>query len=399
MGAGRGLLRSGLVVSEIALSFVPLIGAGLLMKAFLKLQSTPTGIRSENLLTFRVSPPLKRFTSAPLYESFYQPVLDRLRQVPGVRSAGAISLLPLQDWGWNGEFEIEGRPPEAPGRQPFTEWRFITPGYVSSMGIALRNGRDVSETDTGKSPPVALVNETLARQYFPQEDPIGKHIRSGPGDWLTIVGVVGDVRQSGIDKPARAETYLPLSQSPELAKNYTEMAIVIAAETEPTALTSAARRAVMAVLPDQPIFGVTTMEKVISEMLSSHRLNLALIGLFALIAMTLACAGVYGVLSYVVAQRTREFGVRMALDASTADVLRGVMNDSAVLAGIGVVVGTVGALVLARVLQGLLFDVKTYDPAVYGIVAALMLTIIAAASLVPARRATKVDPMVALRWE
>ncbi len=399
VGAVRGWFRSSLVVAEIALSCVLLIAAGLLMKAFLRLQSTPSGLNAQSVLTFRVAPPQKKFSTVPLYEGFFKQTLERIREIPGVRAAGAIQLLPIQSWGWNGDFGIEGRPPDAPGREPFAEYRFITPGYFQAMGIPIVRGRDI--TDSDKSPKgnqVVLVNESLAKLYFPGQDAIGKHI-GDPEDWATIVGVVGDVKQSGLDQPVHAEMYIPLAEVPDFGKAWTEMAVVVEAGMEPTALTSAVRAAVRSVAPDQPIFGVKTMEKVISDSLSSQRLYLVLIGLFAAIAVTLACAGVYGVLSYLVAQRTREFGVRMALGAASRDVMRSVLKDSALLGGAGVAVGLAGAFGVSRVLQQFLYEVKPRDPIVYAIVAAVILAVVVAASLVPARRAMKVDPMVALRWE
>jgi len=399
VGSVRGWFRSSLVVAEITLSCVLLIAAGLLMKAFLRLQSTPSGLKPQSVLTFRVAPPQKKFSTVPLYEGFYKSALERIREIPGVRAAGAIQLLPIQSWGWNGEFSIEGRPPDAPGREPFAEYRFITPGYFQAMGVPIARGRDITDADNSpKGNQVVLVNESLAKLYFPGQEAIGKRI-GDPPDFAAIVGVVGDVKQTGLDQPVHAEMYIPLAEVPDFGKAWTEMAVVVGADMEPTALTSAVRAAVRAVAPDQPIFGVKTMERVISDSLSSQRLYLVLIALFAGIAVTLACAGVYGVLSYLVAQRTREFGVRMALGAGSRDVVRSVLAESVVLGGIGVAVGIAGAFAVSRALQQFLYEVKPRDPLVYGIVAAIILAVVVMASLVPARRAMKVDPMVALRWE
>jgi predicted permease len=368
------------------------------MKAFLRLQSTPTGIDTHSVLTFHVSPSKKQFETKPLYEGFYKPILDRVHELPGVRAAGAIQLLPIATWGWNGGFLIEGRPPDPPGKGPHTEWRFITPGYFHAFKIPIVRGRDIDDRDNNDAQQVVIVNETLAKRYFGTAESIGQRIGESR-EWKTIVGVVKDVRQCGLDRPPQAETYMPLAQAPDLATTWTEMAVVVSADVDPASLTSAVRAAVNSVAPGQPIFGVRTMEQVVSQSLSNRRLYLVLIGVFASVAVALACAGVYGVLSYLVAQRTREFGVRMALGASAGDVVRSILKDSAILAGIGVAIGVAGALAVSRALQQMLFEVKPTDPAVYGAVAAMILVVVVAASLVPACRAMRVDPMVALRWE
>ena len=384
MSRGRGRLRDGLVVAEIALAFVLLIGAGLLLRTFVRLQTTPTGLVAENVLTLHVS----GHTTASRYHELEQ----QITQIPGVVAAGFIQFLPLQDWNWTSHFTIDGRPPETPAGQPVAELRYVTPGYFRAMGIPLRKGRGLTDHDTSDAPPVILINEALARRFFPNEDPIGRHTDRG-----TIAGVVGDVRQIGLGHAPAPEIYYPVAQN--VAQTDSGLSLVVSAKLPPEKLVSAVRAAIHQVEPTQVVFNIKTMKRVIADSLSDVYLYLWLIGLFAALALVLAMAGIYGVVSYTASQRTHEMGIRVALGAAAADLFRMVLRRTLVLAGAGVMLGIAGALAVTRVLAKFLFDVKPTDPATFAAVAVLLGCVAILAGLIPARRASRVDAMEALRYE
>ena len=380
--ARRGVsstLRDTLVVAEIALAFILLAGAGLLVQTFLNLQRTSPGLNAENVLTQHVVLSGARESMA---------IEDRVTRIPGVRAAGLISLLPLQDSNWAGGFHIPGRPEifEA-------ELRYVSPGYFRAMGIPLRRGREFSARDDSTTPLVILVNETLARLYFPHEDPVGIHLDRG-----NIIGVVGDVRQSSLRIPARPEIYYAVSQ------NFAQIGrlgstLVVRSAAPAASVSGAIRQAIHEVNPGQALFRIESMPEVIDDTLATPRLYAWLLGLFAAMGTLLAVAGIYGVIAYLVALRNREFGIRMALGADAVGIARFVMARGASLAALGLVLGAGGAFALTRVLRSTLYGVGATDPATYVSVAVLLGIFALAACLVPACRAARVAPAVALRCE
>jgi predicted permease len=392
LGGARDHLRQGLVVAEIALAFVLLTGAGLLMRAFYEVSSTQIGIRTGNVLTFRVQLAGDRYETGESRLRFYDQLLEKIRALPGVRSAGTITRLPIQSWGTNGTFQIEGRPDSDVGSAPFAELRVVGTGYFQTLGIPLLRGRELRQNDSG----VLLINNTLAQKYFPNEDPIGRRILRG--DAATIVGVVGDVRQTGLEGKPLAELYYN-----DHDKNYMgwtrSMSVVVSALVASETLTQAVRKMVQEVDPGQPIFAVRSYERIVSDSLANRRLYLVLLGIFAGLALLLAMAGVYGVMSYVVALRSREFGLRVALGAEPGKLLRGILGEGLLTGVIGLAIGVAGALALTRFLQNLLYGVKPTDPLTFALAALAMLVVTVCACLAPAARAMRVDPMTALRDE
>jgi predicted permease len=372
-------LRDALVVVEVALAFVLLVGAGLLLRTFLNLQHAKPGLNAENVLTMHVVLSGARESMA---------IEERVAQIPGVRAAGLISLLPLQDSGWNAGFTIIGHP----GIHE-TELRYVTPGYFRAMGIPLRSGREFSARDNTAAAGVILINEALARRYFPNEDPVGRRVDRG-----TIIGVVGDVRQAALSVAAKPEIYYAVAQNFGQIRRLGST-LVVSGNGPPEPLVGAIRAAIWEVNPGQALFRVTTMQGVIEESLANPRFYAWLVGLFAAMGTLLALAGIYGVIAYLVTLRTREFGIRMALGADTGRMLRLVMSRGAWLTALGLAIGIGGAAGLTRVLRGVLYGVAATDSVTFGAVAALLGAVALAGCLAPARRAARVDPSVALRCE
>jgi putative ABC transport system permease protein len=373
------ILRDTLVVVEVALAFVLLAGAGLLLRTFLNLQRTNPGLNAENALTLHIVVSGASESAA---------IEERVAQIPGVRAAGLISLLPLQNSGWSGFFTIPGRPGLLK-----SELRYVTPGYFRAMGIPLRRGREFSPRDGPGSQRVILVNEALARQFFPDEDPVGRSTDRG-----TIIGVVGDVRQETLRVPATPEIYNPVAQNFAQIRSHGST-LVVRGSRPPKALVGAIRAAVREVSPGQALFRAATMQQVVEESLANPRLYMWLLGLFAGMGTLLAVAGIYGVIAYLVALRTREFGIRIALGADTGRVLRLVMNRGALLITLGLALGIGGAATLTKVLRGMLYGVAATDLETFGVMAAALAAVALTACLAPARRAALVDPAVALRSE
>lgn len=401
-GAGGGVrairVRNLLVVSEIALSLVLLVGAGLLIRSFIHLQQFELGFNPENLVTMRVQLPGSKYREQKQVSAFFQQLFERMQAVPGVQSVGAISSVFLDDTPNSTNFSIEGRPVPVGAESIEVPLDAVTNSYFKVMGIPLLEGREFDEHDVPTSPPVAIINQTFARRFFPDESPIGKrYVYGGPGPdnkWITIVGVVGDMRRTGFDRPVRPETFLPQGQNPDSG-----LTIVARTKGDPASFAGALRNEVWAIDKDQSVYDIKTMHQVLSEMLSQRRFNMLLFGIFAAVALTLAAVGIYGVMSYAVAERTHEIGLRMALGAQTSDVLNLIVRQGMLLAVTGLFVGLVASFALTRLMSSLLYGVSATDPLTFIAIPVVLTGVALGACLVPARRAIKVDPMIALRYE
>ncbi|MEN3334543.1 MAG: hypothetical protein V7641_3908 [Blastocatellia bacterium] len=400
-GGVRGRrIRSLLVVSEIALSLVLLVGAGLLIKSFIHLQKFDLGFNPNNLLTMRVQLPGTKYREPAQVANFYQQVIQRMENVPGVQSVGAISDIFLSDTPNSTNFTIEGRPLTTGADSIEVPLDAVTTDYFKVMGIPLLKGRVFDERDRIGSLPVAIINDTFAKRFFADEDPLGKRYCYGQPDdnnqtrWLTIVGVVGDMRRTGFDKDVRPETFLAQDQDPDNG-----LTIVARTAGDPASFASALRSEVWAVDKDQSVFNIKTMDATLADMTAQRRFNMLLLGIFAAVALILAAVGIYGVMSYSVTQRLHELGIRIALGASSGDVLRLVVGQAMGLALIGIGAGLVAAFFLTNLMASLLYGVSATDPATFLLISSLLTGVSLIASFVPARRAMKVDPMVALRYE
>jgi putative ABC transport system permease protein len=401
-GAGAGTqqrtwLRGLLVVFEVAAALILLIGAGLLIKSFARLQQTDTGLKAENVLTMGLTLPAAKYATPQAINAFHRRLLERVSTLPGVSAAGLISKLPLQEYGYNGGVSIEGQPPPPPGRQNFVEFRAVSADYFRTFGIPLIAGRFVDEHDQESAAPVVVVNQTFVKQLLNDQDALGKFVKLDSTKYQ-IVGVVADVRQSGLLQPARPEMFWPYPQVPYKDLR-SSVSLVVRAAAEPTALAAAIRREVLAIDPGQPVHNVKTMEEVIADSVADRRLNMLLLGVFAAVALVLALIGVYSVMSYQVAQHTREIGIRIALGAQTRDVLKLVLAQGMLLTAAGVAIGVGGAFSLTRLMENLLYGVKATDALIFSAVPLLLVLIALLACCIPARRAARVDPLIALRYE
>ncbi len=400
-GSEMRRFRSALVVTQIALSLMLLIGAGLFMRAFVTLQSTETGLVTDKVLTARLAVPNHYTRDDTEMEKVLRPVLERVRSIPGVRQAGVVSLLPIEETGAQASFWVDGRPWPKAGTEPFAEIRTVIPGYFTAMGVPLKAGRDVQERDDSMSVSKVIVNETLARTYFPGENPIGRRLLQGSEnqhfEW-EIVGVSGDVRQSGLAEVPRVEIYTSYADMrATFARG--DVALVVKTSVPEGSIVPDLRLALKEIASDVALMDVRPMDEVIERSLASRKLILILFGTFAGIAVVLAASGLYGVIYYLVTQRTREIGIRVALGADRFRVVRLVLEQGAVLALGGILVGLLGAVMLSRLLANLLYGVSTHDPLTFVTVPIGLGTVALLASLVPAWRAARVDPVIALRAE
>lgn len=399
LGGGQQRLRSMFVIGELAIALILLVGAGLLVKTFWKLRSVDPGFKSDHLLTMRVELPEADYQEVEPQTRFRKQTLAAINTLPGV-TAAMVSELPLSGDSLNHDFVIEGRPPIAPGDEPSLETRSIIGDYFHTMQIPLRSGRDFGPQDfEDKAPMVGIANEALVRQYFRNEDPLGKRVRfvrNPQIEWITIVGVVGDVKHFGLDLPEQPGLYSPYPQA-NAWKRW--MTIVARTQSDPASMSAAIKQQIWKVDSRLPVTRVETMEEVSAASFAARRFNMLLLTIFSALALVLAAVGVYGVMSYAVTQRTQEIGVRMALGAQMGDVVKLVLRGGLGLAFAGVILGLGGAFALTRLMRSLLFAVEPTDFATFAVVTACLLVTALLACYLPARRATKVDPLVALRYE
>jgi predicted permease len=398
-GSGAAGLRRTLVVAELAISLVLLIGAGLLAKSFLKLANTELGFPADHLLTFAVNLKGARYASGEGQVQYYDEALQRLARLPMVRSAAVATDVPLGNGIFSRmAFQVYGRPPLPMAQQPTADITYISAGFFSVLGIPLRNGRMFDPQDSPASPNGIIVNEALARSVFAGEDPIGRRLVTGPGSGqLTIVGVVGNVRASELGEPPRPMIYRCICQGGN--RFLSRMKFILRTTGDPRNAIRDAEGQVYAVDRKQPVFEIKTMDQRLSDALAPQRFDLLLIGAFAAIAIMLAAAGVYGVMSYLVTRRTREMGIRIAMGAKPADVAALLIKESAVLAVVAVLIGLAGAWALTRYAKSLLYGISALDATTFAITPIVLAIIVIAASLGPAARASRIDPIRALREE
>jgi len=397
--AARLRARSLLVVSEIALALVLLIGAGLLIKSLWRLQTVDPGFNPEGLVTMRVELPEARYREIPKQTQFRERVLESINAIPGAQ-ASMISELPMSGENLMHNFVIDGRTPLAPGTEPELETRTVAGDYFRTMGIPLIAGRDFGPQDRDGAPMVGVVNQSFVREYFPNEDPIGGRIawaRGNPRKWMTIIGVVGDIKHYGFGLPELPAFYTSYMQLDQPWKRW--MYVAVKSDRNAGALIGEVKSQIWKVDKAIPVTKLRSMAEVMAASLGAQRFNMTLMGIFAAVALVLAAVGIYGVVSYSVTQRTHEIGIRMALGAGSGDVLKIVLRQGLMLAGLGVGIGLGAALAVTRVMSTLLYGVSTTDPIVFGAISIVLAGVALGATFIPARRAAKVDPMIALRYE
>ncbi|HEX8362677.1 MAG TPA: ABC transporter permease [Longimicrobium sp.] len=387
--------RRVLVVTQVALALMLLTGAGLLIRSFARIQQVDPGFDSRGVVTMNLALPEAKYTSDTARIAFFDALLPRLAALPGVQAAGAASSVPLTG-GWNRSFDVEGITVPEGEVGPYGNFRTIYPGFFAALRIPLIRGRAFTDADREGAPRVAIVDQAMAKAYWPGQDAVGKRISLDGTDespnWVEVVGVVGHTRQDGIDSEGRAQLYVPYRQMAIPA-----LTLALRGTGDPTQLVSSVRAAVREVDPQQPISRVRTMDEIVNRNLGPRRFATALLGLFAAIALALAAVGIYGVMSFDVARRSQEIGVRMALGAEASGVLRLVLGQGLRLTAVGVVIGVIGSLLLTRLINGLLFGVGAMDPVTMVSVVVILVGVAVLASLIPARRATRVDPIVAMR--
>ncbi|HEY3241940.1 MAG TPA: ABC transporter permease [Phycisphaerae bacterium] len=394
--AAHSRLRNGLAVAQISIAIVLLIGAGLMAKSLRALTHVAPGFRSDSILTARLSLPPSRYPDNRRIAAFERELLGTLTRKPGVQSAGLATYLPLSglDNGWS--FVIEGRPPLPVGTYNMAKYRPASAGYFETIGIPLLRGRSFTPADTADSPWVTVINDSMAREYWGGQDPIGRRLQFAAETWRTVIGVVGDVRHEGLDGETKPEMYVPIEQAPNTESSPT---IVIRTALDTGAAAAELREAVAAIDRAMPVDRIQTMEQLVSGSVAQPRFRTVILAAFSMLALVMASIGIYGVMSYLVIQRTREFGIRVSMGATRADVLRLVLGRAAALIGVGTCVGLAGSVGLVRLIAKLLFGTAPLDPLTFAAAPALLAAVALAASYLPAWRAARVDPIVALRYE
>jgi putative ABC transport system permease protein len=395
-GLRRNRLRNTFVVAEIALALVLLVGAGLLIKSFIRLQSVDPGFNSRNVLTMELALPVLKYPRGKPVIDFYAELQRRIKTIPGVKYAALTSILPLSGTNSDSSFHIEGFDEKQSGVYPDEEIRTVTPDYFRVLETPLLKGRSFTEADTADAPGVVVINQAMAKKYWPNEEALGKRINFNDSDpqkikWVTVVGIVTNIRHRGLDVEPKPEYYLAHAQ-----RAYREMILAVRGEQDPRALTSLIRREIQAMDPDQPLANIQTLEKITAESIAPRRLSVTLLGVFAAVALVLASVGIYGVMSFLVVQRTHEIGVRMALGAQRSDVLRLVVGHGMKLVLLGSVLGLVMALISTRALSAMLYRVGAFDLTTFAGVTIALALVALLASYIPALRATRADPMIAL---
>jgi putative ABC transport system permease protein len=393
---GSGL-RNLLVVSEVAVALLLLVGAGLMTQSFFRLQQVNPGFDATNVLSMRIALPTQKYRRQQV-NTFYDQLIERVRNLPGVKSAGGIDPLPLSNSNVMTTFLVEGAPAVALADRPDVGQRVVTPGYFQTMSIPVLKGRSFTEQDRDNTPGVIVVNEALASRYWPNQDAIGKRLgfEEDPGKqvWREIVGVVGNVKHKALETEAMPEVYFPYQQLPGNFMN-----LVVQTASDPASMIPAIRSQVSRIDKDQPVSDVMTMEQRLAKSVASSRFVMLLLSSFSVLALGLAAVGIYGVMAYLVAQRTQEIGVRMALGAQRHDVLKLVVGKGMALAIVGTAIGLIASFALTRLMRSLLFEVTPTDWLTFVITSTVLLTVALLACYIPARRATKVDPLIALRYE
>jgi putative ABC transport system permease protein len=396
LGTGHHRLRNTLAVGEIALAFVLLVGAGLMLRSLLRVREADAGFDRAGVLTASVSLPQTKFSDDAKRAAFAREVVENVSAMPGVRAAAAT--LPLLG-GWQSGFSVEGKPEPPPGQLPAADITRVTPDYARAMGLRVLQGRFFTDRDTAERPRICIVDETFAKTFWPEESPLGKHVKFGTlsntkEPWMEVVGVVNHVKNYGVDQTSRVELYLPYYQSPVDA-----LTLLVRTDASPRSLAPAVRQAVSSADADVPLFGVRTLEEIVSANTGQRRTAAILLGVFAALGLVLAAVGIYGVMSYTVAQRTQEIGIRMALGAPPNAILGMVLRHGTLISLLGIAIGLAAALGLAQFIASQLFQVKPTDPPTFSIVPLILMGVALLACYLPARRATRVDPLVALRYE
>jgi putative ABC transport system permease protein len=392
-------LRNAVVVCEVALALVVLTGAGLLVRSFLGLLAVEPGFYPTNVLTMTISLPESKYPEGQQKITFFQQLLQRINTLPGVASAGLVSHLPLAGRSLNADFTVEGRSPLSSGQSPLADYVSISPDYFRVMQIPLLEGRQFTERDVMETPPVVVINEIMARRFWPNQNPLGRRLILGStigADQTprTVVGVVENVRSAGLESEPGPTMYVPYHQNP-----WPTMSAVIRTSGDPMRLVAAVRKEVLALDSDQPVYNVRPLEDVLGASLAARRFQMLLLGIFAAVALIMAAIGVYAVMAEVVMQRTHEIGIRMALGARPRDVLKLVVGRGIRMTLTGVAIGLAGALALTRWMSSLLFGVSATDPVTFAIVSLILTGVALLACYIPARRASRLDPIVAVHYE